>query len=1423
MTNGSDTDQLNGVEKVNIDGQVYDLVDQFGAGVGGYQTIQDGVDDAGDGDIVLVAGGTYTEQVVVDSYNDLTIQAAPSETVDVVAPADVVQYGTSSSGRALNSVISVQDSTNIQLVGLNVDGAGHADTVDGPTANFIGVSYRNASGGLTDVDITGIRDPYPGGTTVGGHDVVSGNQRGVGLEVDNDTLMAFAMSGGSITDFQKNATVFNHADLDVHGVTITGGGAQTINAQNGIQVGNSTGAIYDNNVAGIGYAGAANAYSGGILVTGGNTGLSIHDNTVVGTNGETADAKVVGIYVYDGNGANDGGGVTDNDVSFCDTGVGVYGGIGTSGFDVLGNSVTDVDLNDPYALLNPGYGGVDFEPDGSGTAAFNVQGSEAADYMTGAAAGDSISGLAGDDFLGGLEGNDALDGGAGYDIALYSGTRSDYTITKISHGVYSITDDNAGDGDDGTDMLTSIEGLQFDGNPGVTFKLDSDSPDPSPYYQRFHQSFASDTSGILDDSLVAGYGTATRTADGVWNGVNSADGDGYYAVFENGPVNNSDSGPYTEFDGYRANFKGGFDATLQIYLDPTLIATGEGFDVSLAATGQDGFHRRDFIFHVTHDTSTGDVLIGASNNSSNDPVENLETGNHGVANTAGWYTFEYNFYENGDGDLEVGMDVYDTLGNLVFSDVRSDASDDISSVVGGNRYLWFPNIDVANGIAVDDVTLTTADTNPVQLIKGTGTQLGGINPGTILDSFATIGGAVAASETGNIVDLAAGDYSAEGLVDVTVDGLTFRGPAGAVGADLAFHATGVQTATLDGAAPINVTGNDLGDTIVGNDGNNVLTGGAGIDALTGGGGDDTLDGLGGADDMTGGLGDDTYGVDDAGDSVTENSGEGTDTVMASITYTLGDNLENLTLTGSDNIDGTGNSLDNIITGNSGNNRLDGDTGADSMAGGAGDDTYVVNSADDSVSEAAGHGTDTVESSISYALGANVENLVLTGAALNGTGNGLANTITGNALGNTLKGKGGLDTLIGGDGNDVYIVGNSGDAVVENAGEGFDTVRSSANYTLSDNVERLILTGKANHDGTGNAMDNLLIGNSGKNTLNGGLGADDMSGRRGNDTYVVNDSGDAVHEDPGKGYDTVVSSIDYALGDNLERLKLVGGAINGTGNSHRNTIYGDDQDNSLLGAGGGDKLFGSSGDDTLSGGQGSDSLYGGTGADVLVGGDGNDLLSGDKGADTMIGGAGDDFYIVNSAHDTVTEAANEGTDTVRSYVSYALTDNVEKLQLHGTGNIDGTGNDENNTISGNGGDNTLNGGNGDDTLSGGAGNDVLVGGAGKDTMTGGAGDDKFVFNSLSDMGNSNATNDIITDFQSGDVINLSGVDADSGTVGDQAFTLIGSAAFSGAAGELRLYHHNGNTYVAGDVDGDGAADFQIRLTGFHSLGADSFVL
>jgi ELWxxDGT repeat protein/VCBS repeat-containing protein len=444
----------------------------------------------------------------------------------------------------------------------------------------------------------------------------------------------------------------------------------------------------------------------------------------------------------------------------------------------------------------------------------------------------------------------------------------------------------------------------------------------------------------------------------------------------------------------------------------------------------------------------------------------------------------------------------------------------------------------------------------------------------------------------------------------------------------------------------------------------------------------------------------SYGIDGGtvdGDSVTYTGSYGTlvlDRVTGAYTYTPDDLAiealsgaagESFLLTVSDGLAGDSQTLtlsfgQDGVTETDGDDLLGGTAGVDRFAGLDGNDTYVV-TAGDLITEQSDGGLDTVQTSAGYTLSAHLENLTLTGAlALSGAGNALANTLTGNAA---------ASTLAGGAGDDTYVLGSAANIVSEAAGNGTDRVISGFTTTLRQNVENLTLTGGGHINGTGNLLDNILLGNSGNNVLNGGGGNDTLSGGFGNDSYEVDSTGDSITEGAGEGMDNVSASVSWTLGANLENLNLTGSAaINGTGNDLANTLGGN------------------------------------SAANVLNGGLGNDILNGGGGADTMLGGAGNDSYTVDNVGDMVTELSGEGTDSVLSGISYTLGSNIENLTLTNTLSINGTGNALANTLTGNSGANVLDGGAGNDTLSGGLGNDTLKGGAGADNLVGGAGNDTY---------------------------------------------------------------------------------------------------
>jgi Ca2+-binding RTX toxin-like protein len=547
----------------------------------------------------------------------------------------------------------------------------------------------------------------------------------------------------------------------------------------------------------------------------------------------------------------------------------------------------------------------------------------------------------------------------------------------------------------------------------------------------------------------------------------------------------------------------------------------------------------------------------------------------------------------------------------------------------------------------------------------------------------------------------------------------------------------LENLTLTGAA-LDGFGNELGNVIVGNAGSNTLDGGMGADSLIGG------------------KGDDLYFVEDDGDTVHESVDEGSDTVISSIDTLLSGNTENLILTGAA-IRGAGNGLDNLLIGNALNNTLfgeagddtlDGDVGADAMTGGDGNDTYTIDHADDRVIETLYGGSDTVRSSISYFLGGEVENLVLTGNGnLTGIGNALDNILTGNSGNNLLNGYEGSDILAGHAGDDIYFVDHTNDIVIEQTDGGIDTVHASVSYTLSDHVENLILEGASDINATGNMLDNVLTGNQGNNLLDtgngndiliGDMGDDDLQGGLGDDAYTYNvgdgfdrisdmEGTDTVRLGAGLTLDNIALRIATVNGQQTAQVRILG--PDGSEQSDQGFDFAVTVDNNgqivspieHFALNDGQQLVfndllirqtfiaGSNKSDTVTGGRNDDTLAGGNGSDTLDGGTGNDILYGDNGADMIYGAGGNDA--VHAGNDSDYVYAGSGDDRIRA-------DNGNDVIQVGTGNdVVDTGN----------GNDLVDGGNGNDVITTGNGRDWIAGGKGNDMIDAGFDRNLFAFN------------------------------------------------------------------------------------------------
>ena len=1038
---------------------------------------------------------------------------------------------------------------------------------------------------------------------------------------------------------------------------------------------------------------------------------------------------------------------------------------GTAAFTGTGNALDNV--------MNGGNGGS------------KLDGGAGNDVLTGGTGNDSLMGGAGSDTLDAATGKDTVDGGADEDVLNLAGKFADYSFSR-PNATDTLLTDKAGN----TLTVRNVEWFKFaDGDKIVDdlqYNLVSVGND------KLFGSSGNDTINGLTgaDTMSGGTGDDTYIVDNAGDVILEGDGEGIDTV----QVAYSAAGTYTMSD----------------HVDNAIVTSAAAVAVNLTGNWLDNVLTGNAAANTLlggdgHDTLDGgagsDKLVGGTGNdvylvaeAGDLVVEQADEGYDSVRTTLASYTLGANLEQldytgkaaftgignaldnvihggNGGAKLSGGsgndtlvggsgndslqggggddallagtgkdtidggadLDVLVGLGNFAdYTVTRPSGSDIVLTDKAGNvltvrNVEWFSFADIA--MLADDVTYNIASSGNDYLYGTAGADT--INGGAGADTMSGDDGGdtYLVDNLGDVIE----EVPDGAGTDVALVALATAGTY-----QLSAH---IENASVTSAANVAVN-------LTGNDGDNLLTGNAAANTLSGGAGNDTLNGGAGNDKLIGGLGDDTYIVAEAGDTVTENAGEGNDTVQTALaSYALGANVDNLSYTGTAAFTGTGNALDNSIAGNVfGSNKLDGGAGNDTLYGGSGNDSLLGGLGDDVLWSGAGKdtidggagqdsldlrtlahdqvtitrisGSDTVLTDLNgnTVTLRNVETVMFADGDI-GIGQLLYNlaspgndALVGDDADNLLDGGLGIDTLIGGAGNDTYVISDTASVIIENPGEGFDLVkvalRAAGTYVLADHVENATVTAAASVavNLSGNSLDNLLVGNAaantllggaGDDTLDGGAGADRLAGGLGDDIYIVTDSGDVVSELAGEGLDEVLTTLSsYALSANVELLIYTGnGAFTGTGNAGANLIIGGD---------GGAKLDGAGGDDFLIGGAGSDSLQGGAGDDLLGSSQGVDSIDGGSGVDTLLDLSDYNNYVVirSSSTDTVLKNYEGQTITVRNVEWFDFNGTLMSLeQVHA--NSVGTGND------------TVYGSNYNDILDGGPGNDLLIGGYGDD--------------------------------------------------------------------------------------------------------------
>lgn len=719
-------------------------------------------------------------------------------------------------------------------------------------------------------------------------------------------------------------------------------------------------------------------------------------------------------------------------------------------------------------------------------------------------------------------------------------------------------------------------------------------------------------------------------------------------------------------------------------------------DVSLAITNERQIPQGDGSFHTRAPSSpfstSGQLIDGTdgkdllTGNNGNDIIHALagddlifdDVGNDIIEAGTGndtVYSGADNDYVNGsDGNdvIYAGKGIDLVIGGAGDDVIFTEDGNDIAFGADGNDFIaGGAGNDVLSGDAGDDQLMGEAG-NDALFGRDGNDQLLGMDGADLLDGGAgndLLDGGVGIDQMtdGTGDDTYVVDDAADSVIELVGEGID------TVRTTLAAYQLAGNLENLIMLAPDQI---QQSMTAIGNDLDNSLTTGSSNDQLVGGGGNDVLDGGAGADLLAGGSGNDTYIVDNVADSIVEKAGEGIDTVKASVSFTLVDQVENLILTGSAAINAKGNQLDNHLTGNSGNNRLDGGTGADTMAGGSGDDVYLVDQAGDKVIELIGGGNDSVITGMDYQLAENVENLIQTGNAnLAGKGNTLKNLISGNAGNNTLSGGDNDDTLIGNLGNDLLDGGSGNDLYLFNKGDGLDRIADSsgidrlrfgAGLTFDNATIRIVNSGIVNN-GTASTAQIRFLDVSGDEIVGQGIDFAVRTDQCGNPLSALEEF---------EFSDGSVRSFDDLL-VSVKTLRASPNQRDITGGRNDEIIIGSAQPNPINAGSGHDAIYAGVGKDSISAGNGNDFIAGGKGEDTINTGNGKNIVAFNRGdgRDTLLTSAGalntlslggginlNDLSLQHVGKDLVIGLGRSDSMTLRDWYAGNANRNLVNLQI-----------------------------------------------------------------------------------------------------------------------------------------------------------------